>query len=193
VGFVWQTIELAFVLKIWINWFVWQGDWIGFCEAGWLNWFLCGCVIELVSVRRGDWIGCCVPGWLNHYGSRLLRVAAACSIHRHIPTISAGWSRPRAPSPTDRFPRLRRARAGTALLVCRQPHCSGRRQGAAVPQIFWHVHVLVPVHFVWPWKSREPSVTLTSHREHWRLLIRVSGITWRGSKLLEKLSFIRVT
>jgi hypothetical protein len=58
---------------------------------------------------------------------------------------------------------------------------------------FWHVYVLGPTYFVWPWKSREPSVTLTSHRGHWPLLIRVSGITWRGSKLLDKLSFIRVT
>jgi hypothetical protein len=33
-------------------------------------------------------------------------------------------------------------------------------------------------------KSRVPSVTLTSHRGHWPLLKRVSGITWRGSKLL---------
>jgi hypothetical protein len=57
----------------------------------------------------------------------------------------------------------------------------------------WHVYVLVDAYFVWPWKTGEPSVTLTSHREHWPLLIRVSGITWRGSKLLEKLSFIRVT
>jgi hypothetical protein len=59
---------------------------------------------------------------------------------------------------------------------------------------FWHVYVLVGAYFVWPWKSREPSVTLTSsHRGLWPLLIRVSGITWRGSKLLDKLSFIRVT
>jgi hypothetical protein len=58
---------------------------------------------------------------------------------------------------------------------------------------FWHVYVLVGAYFVWPWKSRKPSVTLTSHRGHWPLLIRVSGITWRGSKLIEKLSFIRVT
>jgi hypothetical protein len=48
--------------------------------------------------------------------------------------------------------------------------------------------------FVWPWKSRVPHVTfVTSHRGHWPLLIRVSGVTWRGSKLLETLSFIRVT
>ena len=73
---------------------------------------------------------------MNHYGSRLLRVAAACSIHRHNPTNSAGWSRPRAPPPTDLFPRLCRAGAGTALLVCRQPDCSGKQQTAAVPQIF---------------------------------------------------------
>jgi hypothetical protein len=33
-------------------------------------------------------------------------------------------------------------------------------------------------------KSRAPSVTLTSHRRHWPLLIRVSGITWRGAKFL---------
>jgi hypothetical protein len=48
-------------------------------------------------------------------------------------------------------------------------------------------------YFVWPWEGRAPHVTLTSHREHWPLLIRVSGITCRGSKLLEPLSFIRVT
>jgi hypothetical protein len=46
---------------------------------------------------------------------------------------------------------------------------------------FWHVYVLVGAYFVWTWKSREPSVTLTSHRGHWPLLIRVSGITWRRS------------
>jgi hypothetical protein len=45
-----------------------------------------------------------------------------------------------------------------------------------IPQhiLFWHVYVLPPAYFVWPWKSREPSVTLTSHRGHWPLLIRVS-------------------
>jgi hypothetical protein len=32
---------------------------------------------------------------------------------------------------------------------------------------FWHVYVLGPAYFVWLWKSREPSVTLTSHRGHW--------------------------
>jgi hypothetical protein len=39
---------------------------------------------------------------------------------------------------------------------------------------------------VWPWKSSAPHRDIvTSQREHWPLLIRVSGITWRGSKLLE--------
>jgi hypothetical protein len=48
---------------------------------------------------------------------------------------------------------------------------------------FWHVYVLGGVFFVWPCV---PHVTfVTSHRGHWPLLIRVSGITWRGSKLLE--------
>jgi hypothetical protein len=60
-------------------------------------------------------------------------------------------------------------------------------------RLFWHVYVLVGAYFVWPWKSREASVTLTSHRGHWPLLIRVSDITWCGSKLLGKLYFIRVT
>jgi hypothetical protein len=48
---------------------------------------------------------------------------------------------------------------------------------------FWHVYVLVPVYFIWPCV---PHVTyVTSHRGYWPLLIRVSGITWRGSKRLE--------
>jgi hypothetical protein len=39
---------------------------------------------------------------------------------------------------------------------------------------------------VWPWKSCTPYRDIvTSQRGHWPLLIRVSGITWRGSKLLE--------
>jgi hypothetical protein len=63
-------------------------------------------------------------------------IAVACPILRHIQTFSAGWSRPRAPPPTDLFPRLCRAGAGTALLVCRQPDCSGEPHAAAFPQIF---------------------------------------------------------
>jgi hypothetical protein len=55
--------------------------------------------------------------------------------------------------------------------------------GTSNLRIFWHVYVLVGAYFVWPWKFREPSVTLTSHQGNWPLLIRVSGITWRGSKL----------
>jgi hypothetical protein len=54
---------------------------------------------------------------------------------------------------------------------------------ADLKRLFWHVYVLVPAYFVWPCV---PHVTyVTSHRGHWPLLIRVSGITWRGSKLLE--------
>jgi hypothetical protein len=48
---------------------------------------------------------------------------------------------------------------------------------------FWHVYVLVLVYFVWPCVPHV--IFVTSHREHWPLLIRVSGITWSGSKLLE--------
>jgi hypothetical protein len=51
---------------------------------------------------------------------------------------------------------------------------------------FWHVYVLGGAYFVWTWKSRAPHRDIvTSQRGHWPLLIRVSGITWRGSKLLE--------
>jgi hypothetical protein len=58
----------------------------------------------------------------------------------------------------------------------------------------WHVYVLAGAFFVWPWKSREPHVPfVTSHRGHCPLLIRVSCITWRISKLLKTLSFICVT
>jgi hypothetical protein len=47
---------------------------------------------------------------------------------------------------------------------------------------------------VWPWKSRAPYRDIvTSQRGHWPLLRRVSGITWRGSKLLETLTLVRVT
>ena len=75
-------------------------------------------------------------GAIESLGSRILCVAAACSIHRHIPTFSAGRSRPRAPPPSDLFPRLYRAGVGAALLVCRQTDCSGKRYAAAVPHIF---------------------------------------------------------
>jgi hypothetical protein len=55
---------------------------------------------------------------------------------------------------------------------------------------FWHVYVLA---LAFSCDLRTPHVPLTSHWGHWPLLIHVSGITWRGSKLLETLSFIRVT
>jgi hypothetical protein len=55
-----------------------------------------------------------------------------------------------------------------------------------LPCLFWHVYVLGSAYFVWPWKSRETHVPfVTSHRGHCPLLIRVSCITWRISKLLE--------
>jgi hypothetical protein len=51
---------------------------------------------------------------------------------------------------------------------------------------FWHVYVLGGAYFVWPWKSRAPHRDIvTAQRGHWPLLIRVSSITWRGSKLYE--------
>jgi hypothetical protein len=73
---------------------------------------------------------------------------------------------------------------------------------------YWHVYVLGGGYFVWPWKSRVPYRNIvTSHRGidrcvgagsgmvggNWPLLIRVSGITWRGSKLLETLTLVYVT
>jgi hypothetical protein len=70
------------------------------------------------------------------------------------------------------------------------------RKFSSVPNLqqrFLTCICLIARFFVWPWKSRAPHVILTSHRGHWPLLIRVSGIMWRGSKLLETLSFIRVT
>jgi hypothetical protein len=58
--------------------------------------------------------------------------------------------------------------------------------GLFILYIFWHAYVLGGAYFVWPWKSRAPCRDIvTSQRGHWPLLIRVSGITWRGSKLLE--------
>jgi hypothetical protein len=55
----------------------------------------------------------------------------------------------------------------------------------AIPT-FWYAYVLGGAYFVWPWKSRVPHRDIvTSQRRHWPLLIRVSGITWRGSKLLK--------
>jgi hypothetical protein len=60
--------------------------------------------------------------------------------------------------------------------------------------VFWHIYVLGGAYFVWPWKSRPPHRDIvTSQRGHWPLLIRVSGITWRSSKLLETLTLVRVT
>jgi hypothetical protein len=60
--------------------------------------------------------------------------------------------------------------------------------------LFWHVYVLGGAYFVWPCKSRAPHRDIvTSQRGHWPLLIRVSGITWLGSKLLETLTLVRVT
>jgi hypothetical protein len=141
------------------------------------------------------------------------------------------------------------ARAGENLFVMGYCEPSTSKLVANVPCLekyfFWHVHVLGPAYFVWPWryraqhvtsrtecnidvtpgtftatdtyigyhvtrfeashwvtgctwiltcicltarffrvtlKSREPHVTLMSHRGHLPLLIRVSGITWRGSR-----------
>jgi hypothetical protein len=52
--------------------------------------------------------------------------------------------------------------------------------------LYWHVYVLGGAYFLWPWKSRAPHRDIvTSQLGHWPLLIRVSGITWRSSKLLE--------
>jgi hypothetical protein len=51
---------------------------------------------------------------------------------------------------------------------------------------YWHVYVLGGAYFVWPLKSRVPHRDIvTSQQGHWPLLIRVSSITWRGSKFLE--------
>jgi hypothetical protein len=62
------------------------------------------------------------------------------------------------------------------------------------PTTFCHIYVFDGAYFVWPWKSRAPHRDIvTSQRGHWPLLIRVSGITWRVSKLLETLTLVRVT
>jgi hypothetical protein len=60
--------------------------------------------------------------------------------------------------------------------------------------VYWHVYVLGGAYFMWPWKSRAPHRDIvTSQWGHCPLLIRVSGITWCGSKLLETLTLVRVT
>jgi hypothetical protein len=55
------------------------------------------------------------------------------------------------------------------------------------------MYALGCAYFVWPWKSRAPYRDVTSQRGHWPLLICVSGSTWRGSKLLETLTLVRIT
>jgi hypothetical protein len=46
-------------------------------------------------------------------------------------------------------------------------------------------------YFVWPWAPYR-NAHVTSHRGHCLLRIRISCVTWRISKLLETLSFIRI-
>jgi hypothetical protein len=60
---------------------------------------------------------------------------------------------------------------------------------------FWHVYVLGPAYFIYDLGNLAYRTVpyVTSHRGHCPLLIRVSCITWRISKLFETLSFIRVT
>jgi hypothetical protein len=90
-------------------------------------------------------------------------------------------------------------RNGTVIMRVTCHSCRRQRKAVdgcwspevCVPIAFWHVYVLGPAYFVWTCESYRTIRDVTPG--HCPLLIRVSCITWSISKLLETLSFIRVT